>query len=202
MPPLPRRAATAILALALALGPVALAAAPLSFSEPVAADALPASKQTATGLYITAADAARVLADHPNVALVDVRTPAEITLIGYATPTAAHIPAQLLDAEPAFSKGSYKMVDNPAFTDEFNAWLASDAAKGIDTVLITCRSGGRSAAAIAKLAETGVSVALYNVVDGFEGDKGESGARDVNGWRNAGLPWTYTIREGLRPGHN
>lgn len=39
-------------------------------------------------------------------------------------------------------------------------------------------------------------------VDGFEGDKGESGARDVTGWRNAGLPWTYKIREGLRPGHN
>jgi rhodanese-related sulfurtransferase len=202
MPPLPRRAATAILALALALAPLALAAAPLSFSEPIAADALPASKQTATGLYITAADAARVLAEHPNVALVDVRTPAEITLIGYATPTAAHIPAQVLDAEPEFSKGSYKMVDNPAFTDEFTAWLASDAAKGIDTVLVTCRSGGRSASAIARLIEAGVNVDLYNIVDGFEGDKGESGARDLNGWRNAGLPWTYKIRDGLRPGHN
>ena len=60
----------------------------------------------------------------------------------------------------------------------------------------------RSAAAIAKLLEAGVKVDLYNVVDGFEGDKGESGARDVNGWRNAGLPWTYKIRAGLRPGHN
>jgi rhodanese-related sulfurtransferase len=132
-----------------------------------------------------------------------VRTPAEITLIGYATPTAAHIPAQFLPTEPEFSaKGSYKMIDNPGFVEEFNAWLASDAARGIDTVLVTCRSGGRSAEAIARLVEAGVTVDLYNIVDGFEGDKGESGARDVNGWRNAGLPWTYTIREGLRPGHN
>ena len=203
MTSLPRRAATALLAFALALAPLAVSAATLSLSEPVAADSLPKSKQTAAGLYITAAEAGRVLAANPNVALVDVRTPAEITLIGYATPTAAHIPAQFLPAEPELSpKGSYKMVDNPGFVEEFKAWLASDAAKGIDTVLVTSRSGGRSAAAIAKLLEAGVKVDLYNVVDGFEGDKGESGARDVNGWRNAGLPWTYKIRAGLRPGHN
>jgi hypothetical protein len=24
----------------------------------------------------------------------------------------------------------------------------------------------------------------------------------VNGWRNAGLPWTYKVREGLWPGQN
>lgn len=203
MTSLPRRAATALLAFGLALAPLAVSAATLSLSEPVAADSLPKSKQTAAGLYITAAEAGRVLAANPNVALVDVRTPAEITLIGYATPTAAHIPAQFLPAEPEFSaKGSYKMVDNPGFVEAFKAWLASDAAKGIDTVLVTCRSGGRSAAAIAKLLEAGVNVDLYNIVDGFEGDKGESGARDVNGWRNAGLPWTYKIRAGLRPGHN
>ncbi|MBE0452347.1 rhodanese-like domain-containing protein [Roseovarius autotrophicus] len=202
MTALPRRAATALLALGLALSPMALVAEPLTLSDPVAADSLPASKQIAAGLYITAADAARVLEANPNVALVDVRTPAEIALIGYATPTAAHIPAQFLAAEPEFSKGSYKMVDNPGFIQEFVAWLASDAARGIDTVLVTCRSGSRSATAIAKLAAAGVSVDLYNIVDGFEGDRGENGARDLNGWRNAGLPWTYKIREGLRPGHN
>lgn len=203
MPTLHRRAASAILALGLALAPLALSAAPLTLSEPVDAASLPKPKQTAAGLYITAAEAGRVLAANPNVALVDVRTPAEITLIGYATPTAAHIPAQFLDAQPELSgKGSYKMVDNPAFVEEFKAWLASDAAKGIDTVLVTCRSGGRSAAAIARLTEAGISVDLYNIVDGFEGDTGKSGARDVNGWRNAGLPWTYKIRDGLRPGHN
>lgn len=200
---LPRRAATALLTLGLAFAPLGLHASPLSLSEPVDAASLPESKQTAAGLYITAGDAARVLEANPNVALVDIRTPAEITLIGYATPTAAHIPAQFLEAEPEFSaKGSYKMIDNPAFAEEFKAWLASDAARGIDTVLVSCRSGGRSAAAIGRLVAAGVDVTLYNVVDGFEGDTDAAGVRTVNGWRNAGLPWTYKIREGLRPGHN
>jgi len=204
MTTLPRRAACALLAFGLALAPLALAAAPLTLSEPVDAASLPKSKHTAPGLYITAAEAGRVLAENPNVALLDVRTPAEITLIGYATPTAANIPAQFLPAEPVFNakKGSYKMVDNPGFVEEVKAWLASDAAKGIDTVLVTCRSGGRSAKAVAKLVEAGVDVTLYNIVDGFEGDTNDAGVRAVNGWRNAGLPWTYKIREGLRPGHN
>ena len=69
-----RFAAPALLALSLALAPLASAASEtLTLQEPVAAETLSKSKQTAPGLYITAADAARVLADHPNVALIDVR---------------------------------------------------------------------------------------------------------------------------------
>ncbi|WP_297539612.1 sulfurtransferase [Roseovarius sp.] len=200
-----RFAAPALLALSLALAPLASAASEtLTLQEPVAAETLSKSKQTAPGLYITAADAARVLADHPNVALIDVRTPSEVNLIGYATAAAANIPSKLMDPALAFDaeKGMYKMVDNPAFVDEVNAWLASDAAKGVDTLLVMCRSGSRSAAAISRLVEAGVDVTLYNVVDGFEGDTNDAGARVVNGWRNAGLPWTYKVRAGLRPGYN
>lgn len=166
MPTLPRRAACALLALGLAFAPLTLAAAPLTLSRPVDAASLPKSKHTAAGLYITAAEAGRVLAENPNVALLDVRTPTEITLIGYATPTAVNIPAQFLPAEPVFDakKGSYNMVDNPLFVDEVKAWLASDAAKGIDTVLVTCRSGGRSAKAIARLLEERFDVTIYTIL--------------------------------------
>lgn len=38
---------------------------------------------------------------------------------------------------------------------------------------------------------------VYSVTDGFEGDKAKAGPRKgervVNGWKNAGLPWTYTL---------
>lgn len=201
-----RFAAPALVALALTLAPIASAAngSALTLQEPVAADTLSKSKQTAPGLYMTAADAGRVLTDHPNVALIDVRTPSEVNLIGYATAAAANIPSKFMDPALGFDpkKGHYKMVDNPGFVDEMKAWLASDAASGVDTLLIMCRSGSRSAEAIAKLIEAGVDVTLYNVVDGFEGDTNDAGARVVNGWRNAGLPWTYKIREGLRPGYN
>ena len=30
-------------------------------------------------------------------------------------------------------------------------------------------------------------------MEGFEGDKDEAGVRSANGWRNAGLPWTYKL---------
>ncbi|WP_417728125.1 rhodanese-like domain-containing protein [Roseovarius sp.] len=200
-----RTAAVALVAFGLTLIPLASTAGDaLVLQDPVAVDTLSKSKHTAPGLYITAAEAGRVLADHPNVALIDVRTPSEVSLIGYATAAAANIPSKLMDPALGFDakKGAYKMIDNPTFVEEMRAWLVSDAAQGVDTLFVMCRSGSRSAAAIAKLVEAGVDITIYNVVDGFEGDTNDAGARVVNGWRNAGLPWTYKIREGLRPGYN
>jgi rhodanese-related sulfurtransferase len=40
---------------------------------------------------------------------------------------------------------------------------------------------------------------VYNITDGFEGDMVKetesvfAGQRMVNGWKNSGLPWTYSI---------
>lgn len=196
-----RRTVLAALIAGFALAPVGLAAAGLDLRDTVAEDSLPKSKHTKPGFYITAAEASRVLEEHDNVALVEVRTPSEIMLIGYATPTAAAIPAQFVDPDigAASKNGTYKMVSNPGFEAEMQAWLASDAAKGIDTLIVTCRSGSRSAAAINRMVAAGIELPLYNMVDGFEGDKNDEGVRAVNGWRNAGLPWTYKIRDGLRP---
>jgi len=204
LPHLCRRAASALLIAGFALVPLGLAAASLDLQDPVAEDSLKDSKHTKPGLYITAAEAGRVLAERDTVALIDVRTPSEIMLIGYPTEAAANIPSKFVDpALPQTSlSGTYKMIDNPRFVAEMTAWLGSDAAGDIDTLLVMCRSGSRSAAAIGKLVEAGVDVTLYNVVDGFEGDKNDDGVRAVNGWRNAGLPWTYKIRDGLRPAVN
>ena len=197
-------AAPVALAALLAFGPLAGTAAPLELQSPVAADSLPDKKLTEPGNYITAAEAGRVLAENDTVVLIDVRSPSETMLIGYPTATAANIPFKIVDPELEFSaeKGVYKMVGNPDFTDEVKAWLASDAAEGIDTLLVMCRSGSRSADAVNALTEAGVDVTLYSMVDGFEGDKNDAGVRDVNGWRNAGLPWTYKVREGLWPAHH
>ena len=61
-----------------------------------------------------------------------------------------------------------------------------------DRVILVCRSGERSARAADVLAKAGFTQ-VYNVVEGFEGDYGKTGRRDVNGWKNAGLPWTYKL---------
>ena len=107
-----RFTAPALVALALALVPHSgFAGGGLTLQEPVTIETLSKSKQTAPGLYITAADAGRVLADNPNVALIDVRTPSEVNLIGYATAAAANIPSKFVDPALAFDakKGKYNV---------------------------------------------------------------------------------------------
>ncbi|HIJ84079.1 MAG: thiosulfate sulfurtransferase [Magnetococcales bacterium] len=62
-------------------------------------------------------------------------------------------------------------------------------AKKHQTVLLICRSGHRSIDAGNALLEAGFQ-AVYNVLEGFEGDRDEKNHRSsVNGWRFRGLPW-------------
>jgi hypothetical protein len=42
------------------------------------------------------------------------------------------------------------------------------------------------------LAEDGFTQ-VWSVVDGFEGDMSKDGRRSVNGWKNAGLPWSHKL---------
>jgi rhodanese-related sulfurtransferase len=66
------------------------------------------------------------------------------------------------------------------------------------TVLVVCRSGGRSAKAADTLTDAGFTQ-VYSVVDGFEGDKAKAGPykgkQVVNGWKNSDLPWSYQLEK-------
>ena len=61
-----------------------------------------------------------------------------------------------------------------------------------DIVVLICRSGDRSSRAANRLAEDGFK-RVYTVADGFEGDMSKDGRRNVNGWKNADLPWSYKL---------
>ena len=84
--------------------------------------------------------------------------------------------------------------------------ISSASAKSLfgstDTLLVTCRSGGRSAIAVNMLAKAGF-VNAYNIIDGMEGDKVNDpgsayhGKRMKNGWKNSGAPWTYDVNPEL-----
>jgi rhodanese-related sulfurtransferase len=70
--------------------------------------------------------------------------------------------------------------------------------KPSDTLLVMCRSGGRSAVAVNLLTEAGFKK-VYNIIDGMEGDLVDDpdnvhhGKRLKNGWKNSVLPWSYDL---------
>ncbi len=157
-----------------------------------------AKKQTKAGLYLTAKEAYAMkekLGD--KVLFIDVRTPAELVFVGSPVNMDKNIPLLTLDyTHWDERKGKYKKVFNPDFVSQFDALIHARKLTKDTPIILLCRSGSRSAKAANLLSSHNYSK-LYTVVDGFEGDKatkGENkGKRVVNGWKNAGLPWSYKL---------
>lgn len=161
-------------------------------------DDIPTNKQTKLGLYVTAADAAKIL-DDPNVVLIDIRTHAEVEFLGLPTRANVHIPYMTMSDMPRYdtSKGTYALERNPAFEMVFEDYAEAHEIGPDTPIILMCRSGSRSAKAADVLAGLGYTK-VYSLVDGFEGDSVKDGPgkgqRLVNGWKNAGLEWSYTVR--------
>ncbi len=158
----------------------------------VKASDLPAAKQTTLGLYLTPADAAAALDAEPGILFVDVRDPIEVSFVGHPAPVDAIVPFKIVKMEFDEKKGAYKEAPNPDFVKNVEAITARDGFGKNHPIIVICRSGNRSASAANALAEAGYTN-VWNLVEGFEGDKDKAGMRTVNGWRNAGLPWTYKL---------
>lgn len=123
---------------------------------------------------LTPAEASRLLELSATARLVDVRSKAELDLVG-RIPQAAHI-------EWSYYPG---WIPNPDFITQLKAEVNPD-----ELVMFICRTGGRSHNAATKAVEVGYAEA-YNVAQGFEGEADpESRQRGrINGWKAAGLPW-------------
>jgi rhodanese-related sulfurtransferase len=146
---------------------------------------------------VTAKEAHKMwLADKDNIKILDVRTPEEYVFIGHA-PMAQNIPFQLFNYKMAVRNKGPLMKTNPNFIAEVGQKF-----KPSDTILVICRSGNRSAAAVNAMAAAGFKIA-YSVTDGFEGDRVKDpsssfyGKRLKNGWRNSGVPWTDKLNPEL-----
>jgi rhodanese-related sulfurtransferase len=122
---------------------------------------------------LTPREAFELLQHEPSTVLVDVRSRAELELVG-RIPSAAHI-------EWAFYPG---MTPNHAFAEQLINAIDKDL-----TVVFACRTGGRSHNAALVAQQLGYSKA-YNMLEGFEGDMNSLNQRmQINGWKHAGLPW-------------
>jgi rhodanese-related sulfurtransferase len=145
-------------------------------------------KQTVLGLYVTAKEAyAKWQAAPDKVKILDVRTPEEYLFVGHPR-MAWKIPVIAQSYEWDSEKGKFPMKMLPDFVARVQT-----VAKPDDILLVTCRSGGRSAIACNLLAQAGFKQA-YNIVDGMEGDgNGDSDSVVQGGWKNTGCPWTKQL---------
>jgi len=153
---------------------------------------LPKDKQTTLGLYVDAAQSYAMWKAAPEqVKLIDVRTPEEYGFIGHPE-GAWNIPLAFVTYKRKNGITEYGPKWNPGFVAEVKKIAGPN-----DTLLLFCRSGGRSAMAVNLLAAAGFNK-VYNITDGFEGDKVDDpgsvfhGKRMRNGWKNS-APWVYTI---------
>ena len=175
----------------LVLGVIMLiVAAPMAIAQVNEAD-LPDAKKTSLGLYVTAAEAyEKWRTDPQHVKVLDVRTTEEYLYVGHA-PMAWNVPLASQTYDWDAEKQYFGFQPNPEFISQIK-----ELAGASDTILVMCRSGGRSAMAVNALAEAGFTN-VFQIIDGMEGDAVKDpdsvflGQRLKNGWKNSGLPWTY-----------
>jgi len=159
---------------------------------------VPEPKRTKLGLYLTASQAADMLAE-PGAVLVDLRSRGEVAFLGLPERADVHIPYMVMPmmAEYSAASGGYGLEINPDFPGDFRDWAEANGVGPDTRIVLMCRSGNRSARAADLLSEMGYRN-VYSMIDGYEGDKAREGPgkgrRIVNGWCNAGLGWSYTIR--------
>ncbi|TDR73528.1 rhodanese-like domain-containing protein [Paludibacterium purpuratum] len=109
----------------------------------------------------------------PSAVLVDVRCAAEWQFVGM-------VPNALCIEWRSFPG----MQPNAQFLPALQKQVSQD-----DTLMLMCRSGVRSDEAARAALAAGYR-AVYNVLEGFEGDKdGMSQRGHINGWKMHGLPW-------------
>lgn len=163
-------------------------------------DKLPEIKKSKLGLYLTPQQAYDMKKKDPKgVAFFDVRTRAEAMYVGWPGDADALVPyvehAEIM-AEWDDKRFMYKLEPNVDFVPELERRLKDMGLGKEATIILICRSGDRSSKAQDRLQMSGYTK-VYSIAEGFEGDTAKegpkAGQRVVNGWKNAGLPWTYKL---------
>lgn len=119
---------------------------------------------------------AQALRETAGAVIVDVRSRAELDFVG-----------RIPDSVEIELKSWPGMKPNPDFVEQLKA-----AVPPTSKVMFICRSGARSHEAAMAARAAGYQT-VFNVLEGFEGDRDGAGHRNsVGGWRAAGLPWTQS----------
>ena len=119
-------------------------------------------------------EANSLLTESTDAKLIDTRTFIEFSFIGHPI-GAIHIP---LKRPP-----EWQVLAN------FIERVEKEVPNKATAIILLCRSGARSMQAAELLQQAGYND-LYNMEEGFEGDKDDNNHRGtLGGWRFHGLPW-------------
>lgn len=174
---------------------VSLPVTAFGLDQTVTPDQIPDKKHTSLDLYLTPAEAQDALEQSPEIVFIDVRDPVEVMFVGVPDAVDAVVPLMTVGGKFLPKKGKYAMAPNPAFLDQVAEVVGRDGRGKDDILFVTCQSGGRTAKAVNALAGAGYT-RVYALFEGVEGDLNkETGRRDMNGWKNAGQPWSYTLTD-------
>lgn len=126
-------------------------------------------------------EAWEIIQTEPGAILIDVRTSMEFEYVGHPL-NSVNIPwmeAPGWQVDSSFAKKVRELLSH----------RQSELSPEETPVLAICRSGKRSEAAAKCLIDDGFH-RVYNVDEGFEGDRdGEKHRSCINGWRHHNLPW-------------
>lgn len=127
-------------------------------------------------------DAWKLLNEHPEAVLVDVRTQAEWSFVG--VPDLSTLGRDVVFVE-------WNRTDGTRNSNFVADLLAAGVTPGAGPVIHLCRSGNRSIGSAEAATAAGIGPS-YNVIDGFEGQLDGLRHRGVGGWRALGLPWVQS----------
>lgn len=160
------------------------------------------ARQTSWGLYVDAREAYQMKTGPKGheILLIDVRDPIEIMFTGFADTVDLNIPYMTANRQKWNEKKNvFAMVPNPNFEAQVAQALSERKLSKDTPLILMCRSGGERGAPSAKMLEGKGYSQVYVVTDGFEGETIKDGEKKnwrlVNGWKNAGLPWSYSLNK-------
>lgn len=150
-------------------------------------------------LYLNPQEAYDLKMSKPDeVIFIDARSLAEVRFTGMPETADVNIPYTFTTSQWKMKRdgihGTFKRRNNYYFTEAIENYIAAHNFSKDTSIIIQCTSGIRAPYAAKALHNAGFSN-VYIQVEGFEGRKAKSGPnkgkRTVNGWKNAGLPWSY-----------
>ena len=180
---------------------IAAAAIALPISAGAAPEPQAPEKQTPWHLYLDAKEAYEMkTAKGDHILFVDVREPIEIMFTGFTDVVDINVPFLLADRGKWHpTKPNFAMEKNPDFEPGIARALAARGLTKETPVILMCRSGGARGAPSARALWGKGYKEVYVVVDGFEGGTIKEGPqknwRLKEGWKNAGLPWSYKLNK-------